>query len=183
MSRIGKKPIIIPPKVSLKIDRGEISVSGPLGTLSIKLPQNLEVIQRKGNLIIKRKKEDKSSRSLHGLYRQLIENQIQGVTVGYKKVLEIKGVGYKALLEGNELILSVGFSHPIKISAPRGISFSVEKNHITVSGIDKQLVGQISAQIRSVSPPDPYKGKGIRYLGEEVRRKLGKQVKVFERGE
>jgi large subunit ribosomal protein L6 len=179
MSRIGKKPILIPENVQVKIENQEIIVKGPKGEIRRQLPQELKVEVKDKEIkvfpAIQRKKM-KKIKSLWGTYRQLIFNMIEGVTKGFEKKLEIVGVGYKASLDKNDLILEVGFSHPVRIECPEGIKFSVEKNIISVSGIDKELVGEVAAKIRRVKPPDPYKGKGIRYLGEVIRQKLGKKA-------
>jgi len=176
MSRIGKQLIIIPDNVEVSIDNGEIKVKGPKGELFQKIPYEIEVIIKDKQITINPKNKTKNSSALWGLLRTLIFNMIEGVVNGYEKQLEIEGVGYRAVVEGNRLVLSLGFSHPINIDAPNGIEFKVEKNLITVSGFDKQLVGQISADIRSKRKPEPYKGKGIHYLGEVIRRKSGKKA-------
>lgn len=182
MSRIGKKPIIIPNDVQVIIDDDEISVKGPKGELKQTLPGILEVKEQKSaansekELIINPKKDSKKVYALWGLYRSLIANMVKGVVNGVEKKLEIIGVGYRAELQGDKLVLNIGFSHPVEIKAPQGIEFKVEKNIITISGIDKQLVGQITAEIRAIRKPEPYKGKGIRYQGEEVRIKAGKKA-------
>lgn len=176
MSRIGKQLIIIPDNVEVGIDNGEIKVKGPKGELFQKIPYEIEVIIKDKQITINPKNKTKNSSALWGLLRTLIFNMIEGVVNGYEKQLEIEGVGYRAAVEGNRLVLNLGFSHPINIDAPNGIEFKVEKNLITVSGFDKQLVGQISADIRSKRKPEPYKGKGIHYLGEVIRRKSGKKA-------
>ncbi|MGM0410746.1 MAG: 50S ribosomal protein L6 [Bacillota bacterium] len=175
MSRIGKKPIEIPENVEITLDDDSIKVKGPKGELSKDLPQRLEFNLEDDELIVTRKGNDKKDRSFHGLIRSLIENMIIGVVDGYKKELEMVGVGYNAQLKGKDLQIEVGFSHPVKIEAPENIEFEVEKkNKITVKGIDKQQVGEVAAQIRSIRKPEPYKGKGIKYVGEHIRRKVGK---------
>lgn len=182
MSKIGKKPIEIPENVKIKISGNEILVEGPKGVLKKEFPPEINVELKENRIFVSLKKEGikrvKKSKvkALWGTWRQLIANMIEGVTKGFEKKLEIEGVGYRAFLEGNDLVLKVGFSHLVKIKCPEGIKFSVEKNIISVIGIDKELVGNIAAKIRNVYPPDPYKGKGIRYLGEEIRRKLGKKA-------
>lgn len=179
MSRVGKKPITIPQGVEINNDKGNITVKGPKGELNIKIHHRVNVSQNDNQLSVERRGDDKFSRSLHGLTRNLIANMIEGVTEGFTKQLELKGIGYRAQVEGNSLTLLVGFSHPVKIEAPQGIEFKVDKNTVvSVMGIDKQAVGQIAAQIRAVRPPEPYKGKGIRYAGELVRRKAGKATKA-----
>jgi len=181
MSKIGKRPIIVPETVNAKIREQVIEVEGPKGQLSIKFPHQIKVAMTKNQIIVKRISESKSSKMLQGLYRNLINNLILGVSQGFKKQLVLSGLGYKAALEQGinnkqKLILSVGFSHPIEIEAPEGINFTVAKNIITIEGIDKQIVGELAAKIRNFKKPEPYKGKGIRYLDEVVRRKPGKAV-------
>jgi large subunit ribosomal protein L6 len=178
MSRIGKLAIEVPPNVKVDLTRGEIKVSGPRGELRKNIPTQLEVNIKENNILLSAKKDDTKHRSLHGTYRALIFNMVKGVVDGWSKELELVGTGYRAELEGKDLSITVGFSHPVKIKAPDGIIFKVEKTKITVEGIDKELVGQIAAQIRSISPPEPYKGKGIKYVGEVVRRKPGKAAKA-----
>ncbi len=180
MSRIGKKPIEIPDNVEIKIDGNKISVKGPKGELQKDVRSEIKIEIKNDKIFVSPQKETKRTRAFWGLFRTLIFNMVKGVTDGYEKKLEIHGVGYKANLEGENLVLLVGFSHPVKIDKVEGIKFLVEKSIITVSGIDKELVGQIAAKIRKVRPPEPYKGKGIRYLGEEVRRKAGKKVATTE---
>lgn len=181
MSKIGKKPIEIPANVKVQISGNEILIEGEKGSLKKQFPPEIE-IQLKGNQILVNlspnilKKKRKKAKALWGTWRQLIANMIVGVTKGFEKKLEIEGVGYRAFLEGNDLVLKVGFSHLVKIKCPEGIKFSVEKNIISVSGIDKELVGNVAAKIRDVWPAEPYKGKGIKYVGEVIRRKLGKKA-------
>ena len=177
MSRIGQKLINIPEGVDIKISPGEVRVKGPRGELAEKIHPHVEVSQKEGQISITVKNpQDHQQKALWGLTRALVANMIQGVTEGYEKKLEFQGVGYRVALQGNKLVLSLGFSHPIELEAPEGIEFQVDKNIITVSGLDKQLVGQIAAKIRDLRKPEPYKGKGIRYLGEAVRRKAGKKA-------
>ena len=176
MSRVGKKPILIPQGVEVKIEGQNVSIKGPKGELSMKVRPEIKVALENGQIIITPKKESKEVMAFWGLTRALLANNVKGVTEGFEKRLEIEGVGYRAALEGKDLNLQMGYSHPVKISAPDGITFSVEKNVITVSGTDRGLVGQTAAKIRDVRPPEPYKGKGIRYEGEQVRRKLGKRA-------
>ncbi|MCD6528368.1 50S ribosomal protein L6 [bacterium] len=179
MSRIGKKPIKIPEGVEVEIKDQEVVVKGPKGELVRQIPSEIKVEKKEDLLFVNPKvdiKKAKKVKALWGLYRTLIANMIIGVTEGFEKKLEIEGLGYKAALVGDELELKVGFTHPVKIKKPEGINFSVEKNVISVSGIDKEKVTQTAAKIRSVSPPEPYKGKGIRYQGEIIRRKAGKKV-------
>lgn len=176
MSRIGKKPIKIPSGVEVKIEGNVVTVKGPKGELKQEVRPEINVAQENGELLITPKKETKETNAFWGLTRALLANNLKGVSEGFEKRLEIEGVGYRANLEGDNLNLQLGFSHLVKIEAPEGIKFNVEKNAITVSGIDKGLVGQTAARIRAKKPPEPYKGKGIRYAGEQVRRKLGKKA-------
>jgi large subunit ribosomal protein L6 len=178
MSRIGKSPISIPPKVQIEIEGSRIAVKGPKGELSRVLPTAVTVEQSGETLLVKRSDESRSSRQLHGLSRTLVANMVEGVSKGFQRRLEIQGVGYRAQVQGRNLNLNIGYSHPVQISPPEGIQFAVEGNtNVVVSGFDKELVGNIAAQIRDVRPPEPYKGKGIRYAGEMVRRKAGKAGK------
>jgi large subunit ribosomal protein L6 len=177
MSRIGKKPIEIPEGVSVEIGEGEVPVKGPKGELSQAVSPAMRVEQTNGTLSVERPTDRGEHRSLHGLTRSLIANMIEGVTRGFEKRLEIQGVGYRARLQGKALELSVGYSHPVSIPAPDGIEFEVpQPTEVVVRGIDKQLVGEVAAQIRKQRPPEPYKGKGVRYAGEYVRRKVGKRA-------
>jgi len=180
MSRIGKKPIIIPEGVEVKIEQQRVIVKGPKGDLQRQVRPEIRVEQKNNQVLTSLQQETKKTNAFWGLERILIFNMIEGVTKGYEKKLELRGVGYKADLKGDDLILKVGFSHTVLIKKPEGIKFSVEKNIIIVSGIDKEKVGQISAKIRKVHPPEPYKGKGIRYFGEEVRKKTGKKAAGVE---
>jgi large subunit ribosomal protein L6 len=177
MSRIGKQPIELPSGVNVAISRGRVQVNGPLGELSQTVPARMQIEQADGNLVVKRPTERGDDRALHGLTRSLLANMVEGVTKGFEKRLEIQGVGYRAALRGTDLELNVGYSHPIVVKPPQGISFDVpEATQVIVKGIDKQQVGEIAAQVRKVRPPEPYKGKGIRYEGEYVRRKVGKRA-------
>ena len=176
MSRIGKKQIIIPAGVEVKIDGISIEVKGPKGVLKMQAVPEISIEIKENEVHFIPKKEDLKSRALWGLTRTLVSNMVDGVTKGFMKKMEINGVGFKAGVEGNKLVLSVGLSHTVDIVAPEGIEFKVEKNVITVSGIDKALIGQVSATIRRVKPPEPYKGKGIRYVGEIIKKKLGKKA-------
>jgi large subunit ribosomal protein L6 len=179
MSRIGFKPIEIPDGVEVTVGTGTVHVKGPKGELDQQINPEMEISRENGTLHVKRPSEKRKYQQLHGLTRTLVANMIQGVTEGYKKDLEIQGVGYRAALEGKTLVLNVGFSHQVRVQPEPGIEFSLESpTRITVSGIDKQLVGEQAARIRRIRPPEPYKGKGIRYLGERVRRKAGKAGKV-----
>jgi large subunit ribosomal protein L6 len=177
MSRIGKSPIEIPPGVNVSVSPGRVMVNGPLGELSQQIPGRMKVEQRDGELVVQRPTERGEDRALHGLTRTLVANMVEGVTKGFEKRLEIQGVGYRASLRGEALELAVGFSHPVVIEPRAGISFEVPApTQIVVKGIDKQQVGQTAAEVRKVRPPEPYKGKGIRYAGEYVRRKVGKRA-------
>ena len=178
MSRIGKLPIKVPDKVNIILNQNNIVVKGPKGELSKNLPDSIKVIQNDKIITVAPNKSIPNSQQLYGTYRSLIYNMITGVTSGFQKKLELQGVGYRSQIEGNTLILSVGYSHQVKIQSGEGIKLSTESNtNITVSGLDKELVGQIAANIRLVRPPEPYKGKGIRYQGEYVRKKIGKAGK------
>jgi large subunit ribosomal protein L6 len=177
MSRIGKRPIELPSTVNVAISPGRVQVNGPLGELSQVVPQRMKVEQADGELVVTRPTERGEDRALHGLTRTLIANMVEGVTKGFEKHLEIQGVGYRAQLKGRDLELAVGFSHPVTVSPREGIEFDVPApNQVIVKGIDKQKVGQTAAEIRKVRPPEPYKGKGIRYRDEQVRRKVGKRA-------
>ena len=178
MSRIGKQPMPDPAGVEVKIDGSTVSVKGPKGELTREFEPILGIGLEEGEIVVSRPDETREARSLHGLTRTLINNMVVGVSEGYKKTLEIQGVGYRAALNGNKLELALGFSHPVVIEAEDGITFEVPNpNKIIVSGIDNQRVGQVAADIRKWRKPEPYKGKGIRYEGEQVRRKLGKAAK------
>ena len=177
MSRIGKQPIPLPAGVSVSISPGRVMVNGPLGELSENVPRRISVEQRDGELVVARPTERGEDRALHGLTRTLIANMVEGVTKGFERRLEIQGVGYRAALRGTALELNVGYSHPVVIEPREGIAFDVPApTQVVVKGIDKQQVGQTAAEVRSVRPPEPYKGKGIRYEGEYVRRKVGKRA-------
>ena len=177
MSRIGKQPIAIPDGVNVAVDPGRVTVNGPLGELTQNVPARISIEKEDGQLVVKRPTERGDDRALHGLTRSLVANMVEGVTNGFEKRLEIQGVGYRASLRGTALELNVGYSHPVVIDAPAGITFEVPvQTEILVKGIDKQQVGEIAAEIRDVRPPEPYKGKGIRYQGEYVRRKVGKRA-------
>lgn len=175
MSRIGNKPIAIPQGVDVKLDGHTLTVKGPKGTLTRTLSNEMNIAMENGEITVSRPSEVKKHKSLHGLTRTLIFNMIEGVTTGYSKSLEIVGVGYRAQMKGKNLNLTLGFSHPVEIEPPAGISFETPApTKIVVSGIDKEVVGQVAAEIRGWRKPEPYKGKGIRYEGEYVRRKAGK---------
>jgi len=177
MSRIGKRPIELPAGVNVSLSPGRVMVNGPLGELQQQVPQRMQIEQRDGEIVVTRPTERGEDRALHGLTRTLIANMVEGVTKGFEKRLEIQGVGYRAALKGTDLELSVGYSHTVTIKPRQGISFEVPvPTQVVVKGTDKQMVGQTAAEVRSVRPPEPYKGKGIRYEGEYVRRKVGKRA-------
>jgi large subunit ribosomal protein L6 len=177
LSRIGKKPIELPAGVSVSIDPGRVMVNGPLGELTQQVPQRMKIEQGDGELTVTRPTERGDDRALHGLTRSLVANMVEGVTKGYERKLGIRALGYRESLRGTSLELSVGFSHPVVIEPRQGISFEVPTpTEVIVKGIDKQQVGQTAAEVRRVRPPEPYKGKGIRYEGEYVRRKVGKRA-------
>jgi large subunit ribosomal protein L6 len=177
MSRIGKRPISVPAGVIVSVDPGRVTVSGPKGELRQQVPQRMQIDQEDGTVTVTRPTERGEDRALHGLTRTLIANMVEGVTNGFEKRLEIQGVGYRAALSGSNLELQVGYSHPVRIVPREGVSFEVPiPTQVIVRGIDKQVVGQTAAEIRKVRPPEPYKGKGIRYEGEHVRRKVGKRA-------
>jgi len=179
MSRIGRLPIAVPAGVSVAIDGRSITVEGPKGSLHRDLHPDMTVRQEDGTLVVTRPTEQKMHRQLHGLTRTLVANMVTGVSTGYRKGIEITGVGYRAQKIGEKLQLNLGYSHPIEIDPPAGISFEVENpTRLTVVGIDKELVGQVAARVRATRKPEPYKGKGVRYAGEVVRRKAGKAGKI-----
>jgi large subunit ribosomal protein L6 len=177
MSRIGNRPIELPASVNVALSPGRVQVNGPLGELSQQVPARMRIEQRDGELVVSRPTERGEDRALHGLTRTLVANMVEGVTKGFEKRLEIQGVGYRAALRGTSLELNVGFSHSVVVEPRAGISFEVPTpTQIVVKGVDKQQVGQTAAEVRAVRPPEPYKGKGIRYEGEYVRRKVGKRA-------
>jgi large subunit ribosomal protein L6 len=177
MSRIGRKPIAIPEGVEVQVAPGHVMVKGPRGQLEQDLSSDMKIEQEDGTLTVQRPTDRGEHRALHGLTRSLVANMVEGVTDGYEKRLEIQGVGYRAQLKGSSLELALGFSHTVSITAPEGIEFEVpQPTEVVVRGIDKQLVGQVAADIRKRRPPEPYKGKGIRYRGEHVARKVGKRA-------
>jgi large subunit ribosomal protein L6 len=179
MSRIGKLPVAVPSGVDVKLEDSTVFVKGPKGQLSQRFLPVVEVSLDDGRVVVVRKNDEKSGRAAHGLTRTLVANMIEGVTKGFRKSLELQGVGYRVNKAGNDLNFSLGYSHPVTYAAPSGIAFTVEgTNKIHVEGIDKQRVGQIAAEIRNLRPPEPYKGKGIRYEGETIRKKLGKAGKA-----
>jgi len=177
MSRIGKRPIEVPAGVIVSVDPGRVTVSGPKGELRQDVPQRMQIAQAEGTITVTRPTERGDDRALHGLTRTLIANMVEGVTNGFEKRLEIQGVGYRAQLKGKDLELALGYSHPVPVKAPDGIEFEVpQPTRVIVKGISKQQVGEIAAFIRKQRPPEPYKGKGIRYQGEYVVRKVGKRA-------
>lgn len=180
MSRIGRMPIPVPKGVDVRLDTGnQVTVKGPKGTLTSTFHPDLSIVQEDGTLQVTRANDDGFHRSLHGLTRSLLNNMVTGVTAGYTKTLEISGVGYRVSKDGNDLVLALGFSHPVRVSPPAGVTFTTEGNtRIHVTGIDRQLVGEEAAKIRRIRKPEPYKGKGIAYAGERVRRKAGKTGKT-----
>jgi len=178
MSKIGKLPITLPEGVSLEISGKIVKVKGAKGELELKIAREIEVDQKDKEIIVTAKNKSDKANALHGTSRALIANMVKGVSEGWSKVLELVGTGYRAETNGDSLTLQIGYSHPVKIEAPDGVKFKVEKLEITVEGIDKEVVGQTAASIRAVRPPEPYKGKGIKYKGEIVRRKAGKAAKA-----
>jgi large subunit ribosomal protein L6 len=177
MSRIGLQPIDLPAEVKVEMRDKEVRVKGPNGELSCRLPGEVELVMGEGRIDVKRKGDSGTQKAQHGLARSLVNNMVLGVTIGFEKRLEIKGVGYKAVSDGVNLTLDVGYSNPVKFKAPQGIKIEVEKNNvIALKGIDKQLVGETAAMIRRIRPPEPYKGSGIKYQDEHIRRKAGKTI-------
>ncbi|RMF58985.1 MAG: 50S ribosomal protein L6 [Calditrichaeota bacterium] len=175
MSRVGRSPIVLPDGVEVKVGKGKVSVKGPKGELSTNVEPALKVEVNDGQIVVSRPNDSRRFRSLHGLYRSLVANMVQGVTQGFEKKLEIVGVGYRSEMKNGRLILQLGYSHPIVFVPPEGIEVVVEnQTSIAVRGINKELVGQVAAKIRSFRPPEPYKGKGIKYIDEQIRRKAGK---------
>ena len=177
MSRIGKLPVDIPAGVTITVGDSEITVAGPKGTLQVPVQQNTTTKVEEGKIVVTRKDDEPESKAWHGLQRALLNNAVIGVTKGFEKKLEINGVGFRLSGGGRQIEMALGFSHPVKYQAPEGIELKVDKMEITVSGIDKQKVGQVAAEIRSLKKPEPYKGKGIRYVGEHIIRKAGKAGK------
>lgn len=178
MSRVGRQPIPLAQGVKVEVADERVTVTGPKGALSRPALPGITVAQEDGSLVVTRESDQKDHRSMHGLMRTLVSNMVTGVSTGFTKTLEIQGVGYRVQKQGSNLLLQVGYSHPVEMTPPPGIEFNVEgNNRVLVTGIDKELVGQVSANIRKVRPPEPYKGKGIRYQGEVVRRKAGKAGK------
>lgn len=180
MSRIGKMPITVPPKVAVSIENGEVMVKGPKGELRFRFHPDMSIALQNNSLVVSRPSDSKTHRSLHGLTRSLLANMVQGVTGGFEKNLEMVGVGYRAEKAGDKLVLRAGFTHTVEVSPLPGVSLAVEgTNRIKVTGIDKGMVGEMAAEIRAIRPPDHYKGKGIRYAGEQVRLKAGKAGKAI----
>ncbi len=180
MSKIGKIPIQIPESVEVVIDEGGVVVKGSKGSLVRKFPRAVQVTKDDGKLVVSVKKKDKTIRALHGTVRSIVANMVKGVSEGWTKQMELVGTGYRAAVEGNDLVLTVGFIRPVKITAPSDTTFKVEKSTITISGIDKEVVGEVAAKIRAVRPPEPYQGKGIRYKDEIIKKKPGKAAKAGE---
>lgn len=178
MSRIGRLPIKMPESVTTEKVGASVKVTGPKGSLELVLPANLEIEIKDGSIVVSNSSDTKQGRSMYGTYRSLLSNMVKGVADGWSKQLELVGTGYRAEVAGSKLTLNVGYSHPIVVDAPSGITFKVEKSIITIDGIDRHIVGQVAANIRKVRPPEPYKGKGILYKGEVVRRKAGKAAKT-----
>ncbi|MFN3395480.1 MAG: 50S ribosomal protein L6 [Thermodesulfovibrionales bacterium] len=179
MSRIGKKPIEIPSGVEVKVEDGNISVKGPKGSLNWRCPEGISVSVEGGKVVVIRRGDGKNEKALHGLSRSLIANMVTGVSQGYQRILEIHGIGYRAQVQGNRLLLTLGYSHPVEYQLPEGVSATVDQKQttITLSGVDKHLIGQVAANLRALRSPDPYKGKGIRYAGERLKLKVGKAGK------
>ena len=178
MSRIGKQPVPVPKGVTVTIDGQKVTVKGAKGELSRELPPEIAFVQEGEEIVVTRRNESRNARQRHGLVRTLIANMVEGVSNGYQKKLEIQGVGYRASLQGQKLVMALGYSHPVEFEPPAGIQFAVEGNtNVTVTGIDKEVVGNTAATVRAARPPEPYKGKGVRYAGEQVRRKAGKAGK------
>ncbi len=180
MSRIGRMPVVVPKGVNVEITGSHVHVKGPKGELQHTFPTAMEISLDQGVIMVKRPSDERTHRSLHGMTRALINNMVVGVSTGFEKTLEINGVGYRAEVQGKNLVLNVGFSHPVTVEPPAGISFEADAKtrQIKVKGYDKQMVGQVAANIREIRPPEPYQGKGIKYIDEKIRRKAGKTGKV-----
>ena len=180
MSRIGRMPVVLPDGVEVQIKGSHVRVKGPKGELQHTFPADMKISLDDGEVNVKRPSDAKQHRSLHGMTRALINNMVVGVSTGFEKILEVNGVGYRAELSGKNLVLNVGYSHPVEVEPPEGINFEVDTRtrQIKIAGYDKQVVGQVAADIRKIRPPEPYKGKGIKYLEERIRRKAGKAGKV-----
>ena len=177
MSRIGRQPVVLPAGVQVDIsDSNHVTVKGPKGQLERQFPATMTLKREDGQVVVERPNDEGKQRALHGLSRSLLNNMVTGVTNGFTKTLEVQGVGYRAIMQGSNLQLALGFSHPVIVNPPEGISFAVEGPRVNITGIDKEKVGQVAANIRKLRPPEPYKGKGIRYQGEYVRRKVGKRA-------
>ncbi len=176
MSRIGKKPVALAQGVDVQVTEGTVTVKGPKGTLSRTFPNNVDIALDNGEVVVTRHSDNKADRAMHGTTRSLIANMVEGVSNGYRRELNIEGTGYRAEVQGKNVVLSVGYSHPVVIEPPQGVTFEVPRTNkqIIITGIDKEVVGEIAAKIRGVRPPEPYKGKGIMYAGERIRRKAGK---------
>ncbi len=179
MSKIGKKPVVLKEGINVNISGNNVKVNGPKGELSFTIPNGIKAEVSEGKILVSQeKKNDVETNALFGLTRAILNNLVKGVSEGFEKKLELSGVGYRAQGTGNTLTLSVGFSHPVVIKADQGIIFTVEENIITISGIDKAMIGNVAAKVRAIRPPEPYKGKGIKYVGERIRRKAGKAAKA-----
>lgn len=178
MSKIGKKPITIPAGVTVTLNGGVVTVAGPKATMSYALMEGIDAAVAENVLTVSEKNPENDTRAAFGLTRSLLANMVQGVSTGFEKKLEMTGVGYRAQASGADITISVGFSHPVKMKAPQGVTFAVTENVITVAGHDKMIVGDVAAKIRAIRPPEPYKGKGIKYVGERIRRKVGKAAKA-----
>jgi large subunit ribosomal protein L6 len=180
MSRIGKKPIVLPKGVTVDITKNTVKVKGPKGELARSFAPEIEIALENGEVVLKRSSEARQMRALHGTTRAVLNNMVNGVSQGFTKALQVEGVGYKAEMKGKQLVMSLGYSHPIAVDPPAGISFAWDEKArlITVSGIDRELVGQVAANLRAWRPPEPYKGKGLRYQGEQIKRKAGKAGKA-----
>ena len=180
MSRIGQMPVEVPQGVDVKIRGSHVRVKGPKGQMEHTFPADMKITQKKGVITVERPTDERKHRALHGMTRAIINNMVNGVNSGFEKVLEINGVGYRAVLEGEKLVINVGYSHPVEVEPPEGITFDVDARTrlIKVQGYDKAQVGQVAADIRKIRPPEPYKGKGIKYIDERIRRKAGKAGKV-----
>jgi large subunit ribosomal protein L6 len=180
MSRIGRLPVVIPNGVQVNLKGSDVEIKGPKGTMKRSFSKEVEISMDEGRLIIKRNSDEPNIRALHGTTRSVLNNMVHGVSQGFSKVLEIDGVGYRAEMDGSNLVINVGFSHPVVVKSPEGISFAADAKtrQITISGYDKEVVGQVAADIRKIRPPEPYKGKGIHYLGERLRHKAGKSAKT-----
>jgi large subunit ribosomal protein L6 len=180
VSRIGRMPVVLPKGVEVQVKGSSVHVKGPKGEMSRTFPASMQISLEDGQVVVNRPSDERTHRALHGMTRALINNMVVGVSTGFEKILEINGVGYRAEMNGKNLVLNVGFSHPVVVEPPKGISFEVDARtrQIKIMGYDKQEVGQVAANIREIRPPEPYKGKGIKYLSEKIRRKAGKAGKV-----